>query len=65
MYRVRRWSHDRDVVTEEFVADLDGIVMEGYVSVAWVPSATWASDEQVIPVLEAGPGGVRRFSVRP
>jgi hypothetical protein len=35
MYRVRRWNNDRDEMTEEFVdvLVLDGIAMDGYVSV--------------------------------
>jgi hypothetical protein len=32
MYRVRRWNHGRDEMTEKFVNVLDGISMDGYVS---------------------------------
>ena len=56
MYRVRRWNHDRDEMTEEFVEALDRIAIDGYVSV------TWVQENQVLPVLTAGPGGVRRFA---
>ena len=58
MYHVRRWNHDRDEMTEEFVDVLDGILVEGYVSV------TWVHEGAVIPVLEVGPGGLRRFAQR-
>lgn len=36
MYRVRRWNHDRDEMIEVFVISLEGIAMDGYVSVTWV-----------------------------
>ena len=29
MYRVRRWDHDREEMTEEFVNVLDGIAVDG------------------------------------
>ena len=61
MYRVRRWNHDRDEMTEAFVDVLDGIVVDGYVSVTWIHPLTWFDEGKGIPVLEAGPGGVRRF----
>ena len=64
MYRVRRWNHDRDEMTEEFVDVLDGIAVDGYVSVDRVDSATWVHEDEFIPVLEAGSGGVRRFAAR-
>ncbi len=56
MYRVRHWNHDRDEMTEEFVEALDRIAIDGYVSV------TWDHEDKVLPVLTAGPGGVRRFA---
>jgi hypothetical protein len=56
MYRVRHWNHDRDEMTEGFVEALDRIAIDGYVSV------TWVHDDEVLPVLTAGPGGVRRFA---
>ena len=56
MYRVRRWNHDRDEMTEEFVEALDRIAIDGYVSV------TWVHQDEVLPVLTADPGGVRRFT---
>jgi hypothetical protein len=55
MYRVRHWNHDRDEMTEEFVEALDRAI-DGYVSV------TWVHEDEVLPVLTAGPGGVRRFA---
>jgi hypothetical protein len=64
MYRVRRWNHDRDEMTEKFVDVLDGISVDGYVSVTRIRPLTWFHEEQGIPVLEAGPGGVRRFEPR-
>jgi hypothetical protein len=61
MYRVRRWNNDRDEMTEEFVdvLVLDGIAMDGYVSVTWVPSVSCVNQDEIISVLEAGPGGIR------
>ena len=56
MYRVRHWNHDRDEITEECVEALDRIAIDGYVSV------TWVHENEVLPVLTAGPGGVRRFA---
>ena len=56
MYRVRRWNHDRDEMTEEFVEALERLAIDGYVSV------TWVQENEVLPVLTAGPGGVRRFA---
>ena len=61
MYRVRRWNHDRDEMTEEFVDVLDGIAVDGYVSVTWIHPLTWFDEGKGIPVLEAGRGGVLRF----
>ena len=62
MYRVRRWNHDRDEMTEEFVDVLDGIAVDGYVSVTWIHPLTWFDEGKGIPVLEAGPGCIRRFA---
>jgi hypothetical protein len=56
MYRVRRWNHDRDEMTEEFVEALDRIAIDDYVSV------TWVHGDEVLPVLAADPGGARRFA---
>ena len=56
MYRVRRWNHDRDEMTEEFVEALNQIAIDGHVSV------TRVHEDEVLPVLTAGPGGVRRFA---
>ena len=56
MYQVRHWNHDRDEMTEEFVEALDRIAVDGYVSVTLVPQ------DEVLPVLTAGLGGVRRFT---
>ena len=56
MYCVRRWNHDRDEMTEEFVEFLDDIAIDGYVSV------TRVHEGEVSPVLETGPGGVQRFA---
>jgi hypothetical protein len=65
MYCVRRWNNDRDEMTEEFVdvLVLDRIAMDGYVSVTWDPSV-WCVQDEMIPVLEAGPGGVRIFTLQ-
>jgi hypothetical protein len=66
MYRFRRWNNDRDEMTEEFVDVLvsDGIAMDGYVSVTWVPSVPCVNRDEVIPVLQVGPRGIRRFTVQ-
>jgi hypothetical protein len=62
MYRVKRWNHHCDEMTEEFVNVLEGIAVDGYGSVTWVPSVPCVNRDEVIPVLQAGPGGVRRFA---
>ena len=66
MYCVRRWNNDRDEMTEELVEVLvlDSIAMDGYVSVTWVPSVTSGNQDGVIPVLQAGPGGIRIFTAQ-
>ena len=56
MYWVRHWNHDRDEMIEEFVEALARIAIDGYVSV------TWVREDEVLPVLTAGPSGVRRFA---
>jgi len=62
MYRVRRWNHDRDEVTEELVNVLDGIAVDGYVSVTRIHPLTRFDEDEGIPVLEVSPSGVRRFA---
>jgi hypothetical protein len=59
MYRVRRWNNDRDEMTEEFV-DVFVLGHRGvrFVSVTWVPSVSRRNQDEIIPVLAAGPGGI-------
>jgi hypothetical protein len=64
MYRVRRWNHDRDEMTEEFVGVLNRVVVDGCVLVTRIHPLAWFHEGKGIPVLEAGPGGVRRFGPR-
>ena len=62
MYRVRRWNHDREEMTEEFVNVLDGIAVDGYVSATRLHPRMWFHEGKGVRVLEAGPGCIRGFA---